>query len=681
MALRLRELLVQVRTSEGMFGVRVPFRNKLCVLRAPNTSGKSTCMQAIVYALGLEGMFKSGNDVPLPQAVTDVLKHEDRLLPVLESDVFLEIENHEGDILTVQRGVRSERSRNLVSTWNGAMLTGGAQDAQRSDYYVRLSGAATRPVGFHHMLASFVGWELPEVSRYSGGETPLYMECVAPLFMVEQKKGWAVMPARIPQYFGIRDVAKRAVEFILNLDAYRNALRRHAARERVNGIRGRWKERVDEAKRLAETINGIVENLAPEPTASWPPVISPVVRVSRTGWVSLRDAIRSDWELLSQLETEEIPRVEQVAEQLQDELRALEQDLSRREFAARAVFQELQGETAQKQSAALRVSSLNEDLRRYQDIRTLLRLGSESMADLTQGSCPTCHQLVADSLLPQDRAQVPMSADENIAFIKAQLGIFSMMVLDSDRVITAKEREVASLRADVEELRARIRATRQTLISDGRSPSRAALEERIRLGQQIRQAEKVRASFEELVLRFGELSAEWADVQRDLSSLPAGDLSSIDEEKLQEIERLMKQQLRTYGLSSISPDSISVSRDSYKPIYEGFDLEVNYGSIDLEFNNSASDMIRTHWGYMLALLEVARTQTTNHPGMLVMDEPRQQSTDPRSFAQLLKRASLAGQYGQQVVIATSEERHVLEPMLEGIDHHYVQFSGKLLTPV
>src|SRR5258708_26790725 len=116
MGIRLRELQIRVRTAEGRFGTRIPFRNELCILRAPNTSGKSTCLQAIVYALGLEGMFKAGNDVPLPQAVTDVLKYKDRLLAVVESEVSLELENTKGKILTVQRAGRSDRNRNLIST-------------------------------------------------------------------------------------------------------------------------------------------------------------------------------------------------------------------------------------------------------------------------------------------------------------------------------------------------------------------------------------------------------------------------------------------------------------------------------------------------------------------------------------------------------------------------------------
>ena len=531
------------------------------------------------------------------------------------------------------------------------------------------------------MLAEFIGWQLPEVTKYSGGEVPLYLECIAPLFMIEQKKGWAVLPARIPQYFGIKDVAKRAVEFLLDLDAYRNAVKRQLTKERANGIRERWKERLDEIKRLATSVNGIVDNISDEPLATWPPIAAPVLRVPRDGWIPMEVAIRRDWERLTQLETQDIPKVEQVAEQLQTELRTAEEELSRKEFALRATFEELQSELAQKQQAAVRISALEEDLRRYQDIRTLLRLGSDTVSDISHGNCPTCHQAVSDTLLPQDGAQMPMSAEENIAFIKSQVGIFAAMKLESERVVSVKQSETASQRRGIEELRARIRSIRQTLVSDGRAPSRAALEERIRLAQQIKQLEQSRQLFEEIALRFSELSGDWANVLAELAALPAGDLSEADEEKLRRVEILMQEQLQKYGLSSIAPEAINISRESYKPIYEGFDLEVNFGSVDLEFNNSASDMIRTHWAFMVALIEVAREKATHHPGLLILDEPRQQSTDRTSFSELLKRASTAAKNHQQVIIATSEEKSVLDPMLASLPHFYIDFTEKLLTPI
>lgn len=93
MTLRLRHLFIDVTTSEGPYGVKLGFMDGLNVIRADNSMGKSTVMQAIVYALGLEGMFGPSQEVPLAHAVTDYLEHAEGIANILESNVYLEFEN------------------------------------------------------------------------------------------------------------------------------------------------------------------------------------------------------------------------------------------------------------------------------------------------------------------------------------------------------------------------------------------------------------------------------------------------------------------------------------------------------------------------------------------------------------------------------------------------------------
>ena len=75
-------------------------------------------------------------------------------------------------------------------------------------------------MGPARFLASFIGWDLPKARRFDGTETTLYMETIFPLLYVEQKAGWSAMPAAFPNYFQIRDVGRRAVEFVMGLDGF-----------------------------------------------------------------------------------------------------------------------------------------------------------------------------------------------------------------------------------------------------------------------------------------------------------------------------------------------------------------------------------------------------------------------------------------------------------------------------
>src|SRR5262249_27208940 len=94
---------------------------------------------------------------------------------------------------------------------------------------------------------------------------------------------------------------------------------------------------------------------------------------------------------------------------------------------------------------------------------------------------------------------------------------------------------------------------------------------------------------------------------------------------------------------------------------------------------SSSDLIRVIWALRHGMVELAREGTTNHPGLLLFDEPRQQGTKEVSFGALLERASKAAEYNQQVVFFTSEARDNLRRNLEGLPHEYYEFSGRVIT--
>jgi hypothetical protein len=135
---------------------------------------------------------------------------------------------------------------------------------------------------------------------------------------------------------------------------------------------------------------------------------------------------------------------------------------------------------------------------------------------------------------------------------------------------------------------------------------------------------------------------------------------------------LFGEELRQFGFASLKIEDISISPDTYRPEHEGFDLPANI---------SASDFIRVIWAYLNGFLELARGYATNHPGLLVFDEPKQQSTKDLSFGELLRRVSSASQVGQQVIFATSENRTNLRQKLEGIPHHYIEFEGRIIKPL
>ena len=219
--LRIRFLRLRAITAKQTFGADLAFSAGLNVLRAGNTSGKSTCLQAIMFALGLERALGPQLTIPLPYAMRERIQERVNgdYQQVLESFVELEIENGRSDILTIRRDVVGGANTKLVKTWRGPRLSQSDDTGQQRDFFVHDPGASQREDGFHNFLIQFLGWKLPEVTRFDGSDSPLYIETIFPMLFVEQKRGWSAIQGPFPTFFGIQDLVRRVIEFLLDLDA------------------------------------------------------------------------------------------------------------------------------------------------------------------------------------------------------------------------------------------------------------------------------------------------------------------------------------------------------------------------------------------------------------------------------------------------------------------------------
>ena len=90
-----------------------------------------------------------------------------------------------------------------------------------SEYYIHSSGSATSQKGFHAFLEKFIGWKLPEVPTYDDKDRKLYLQTIFPAMFIEQKRGWSGLLNTIPN-FGVKDVKRKVIEYILNLDIIEN---------------------------------------------------------------------------------------------------------------------------------------------------------------------------------------------------------------------------------------------------------------------------------------------------------------------------------------------------------------------------------------------------------------------------------------------------------------------------
>ena len=670
--MRLRQLNLEIQTKSGPFVGEIRFPDGLVVIWADNSMGKSTCVRSILVALGLEAMLTTDQSkIPLTQAPLDHLEDADGVRhKVLESDVYLQVENAKGETICVRRTLVGTRDKNLITVVSGPMLTHPDESYDTQNYFVNRSGGATREAGFHRFFADFLGWQLPVVQRFEeGSECPLYLQCLFPFFVVEQTRGWSSIVPPVPNQFRIRDVHKRAVEFILNMDAFKIAKRRQELRDEKRRIEGDWKALRAKTADLADSLAAVSRNIPTNPVVKWPPKIAPAIEKSwDDGWLAIDTILKSAEQELSKLVDEEIPRVEEIATEAEQELIDAEQKLRSRQSQLSRRLVQIENEQQEISALKLRLETLEEDIRRNKDQRTLDSMSSEISQHVSRGFCPVCSQSIQDSLVPLDINRSVMSVDDNIAFLAEQRRTYIGVLSGLQKNQSARRRRARSDREQLDDLRETIRVLRTTLVADGRMPSAAAIRERFILEQKIERISSGQDDFSKLLDEFYLLAQQWKTNRVEFDNLPKDDTTEADQSKLHAWSKSIRAQLTEYGFRSDEVDPISISSDSYKPEFEGFDLQTSI---------SASDTIRTIWAYLLGLIEISNSYETCHPRFLIFDEPRQQSTNDVSFVELLKHASKID--NSQVVFFTSEDNSRLKKALVGIKHEFKEFDGRVLT--
>ncbi|MFG1379347.1 hypothetical protein [Xanthobacter autotrophicus] len=670
MTLRIRRLRLRAVTTDGVYGADVPFTSGLTVLWADNTKGKSTCMQGMLYALGLERMLSPRREIPLPHAMTSYLNtDEEKRVEVLESRVSLEIANGDEQVITVNRAVKASTDTRLITVEFGPALSDGTTDLKRQNFFVLDPGAAQREDGFHHFLEGFLGWRLPQVRRYEAPETKLYLETVFPLFWVEQKFGWTAIPAAIPTYMRIREVHKRAVEFIVDLDVHKLEMERERLAERIAANAKEWSGTRQELERFVARGGGRIAALSESPLAEPASLSNAHVQLAEgTEWIPLNGVVSRLREIIASLSSSDIPVVEDKSEETAQKLQKFTQLVDELNAERIRLHSVQQLKLADMQSLQRRIAVLDDDLLKNIDVQRLQRYSGVTLA-LTPDRCPTCEQALVDTLLSQEALSAVMPVSDNIEYIRSQKKMFEDILARERSDENERRDQLSAVGRRLKDYYAQIRLLRSELVAPGSNPSATVIEERVRAEARMRDLEALQAIFDDAIDRLRGLQEVYVTLLQERARIPTEKLSERDQDKLNLLTAFVQNRARDFGFSTFSPAELSISEDTYRPEKEGFEIG---------FETSASDAIRLKWAYQLGLLELANEKATNHPGVLVFDEPRQQSSSRPSFQRLLDRASDAKKRGQQVIFSTSEDLETLKNIISTIECGEVIFPGYIL---
>jgi hypothetical protein len=325
------------------------------------------------------------------------------------------------------------------------------------------------------------------------------------------------------------------------------------------------------------------------------------------------------------------------------------------------------------------LEAVSEDLRKNKGALKVKSLGSQLPTETAADNCPTCHQPIKDSLLPSEIKQTPMRIEDNVSFLEAQQKMIEVYIEGQTKIIKEKEAKLVAYQAQLAETRQEIRDTKRELVQDERLPSVLEIEKRLNLKKKVEFFSKVIEDFAQLIEELKVLSKDLDGILSREKNLPKDFFSTEDRRKLSSLQEYFIGFLRKFNYQSKPFEAIKISNDNYLPVAQKMAGEQLFYNI--KFDSSASDFIRCLWAYYTAIFKTSVEYKTNHPMLLIFDEPKQQDMAIGNFRSFLKE--LAEFKEQQVLVFASFENSDLSfnEATQGLDFKLNRIEEKLIKPI
>lgn len=632
------EISIQGATPSRSFRGSISFQRGLQVVVAPNRFGKSMAFAALSWCLGVEHIFgvQSGDNTFFPVAARSHLELDGVEEPVEQSVASVLLRRDDGASLRLTRGITSEANAILYD------------DGTESGFLAAGRGTMANEVsGFQVRFRQWAGLPNLRLLSSAGHEVPIYLENLAPLFLIEQMLGWSDIQVEQVHRYGTLDIEEGAFEYLLGLDQrLAGRLRRQASVADAAAVR-------EEARAIAHDLTALIEK------QGWNGEFSAAGSLDAlaTRWAKLRlyDLFRERFSFNAAGELE----------RLQERVDRLQSRITRGKIDSESTAETVGASTQvvalkqRRHELQLFLSTLRSQFReqknllgtvegRLRSAKDLRKLKAEKIGILPKAECPTCHQVV-DPVQMELSGQSVEAIDLHISQLDREAKMLASNIDTVGADITAAM--VESSRIDVEFATAEhtLRMVNHTV-----GPARETL---VRLSGELVSAERELTSLRRLVEEIDALQARisgWVLKAKLVAGLETE--SAPDGERLQQFVVLLGRFLAELGCAGITPEKVQeVSLDErYVPTYRGRLLR-SFGS--------ASDRARLVTAYVLALNELGG----HHPRFVVLDEPLQQNPDPDHRLRFL---TFLG-----VVAATITHQAVVFTALSGDEIEKLQEAG------
>jgi predicted ATPase len=647
--LKIRKLKIDIQTIQNKrFGAFYKFEpNKLNLIKGNNHSGKTTIVSSLFYALGMEELIGGQNTKALDSILTSVVKDKGEEYLINESVIYLEIENKNNKIITIKRYVKHVDIQPKIAYIYENSLDELSDEEYSEITYIHDGGSAQNSLGFYKYLENYIGYSLPKVPSYNGGEVKLYLQIIFNAYFVEQLKGWTDFFASIPS-FGIKDPKQRIIEFLLNLEASEFEKDKFKYEEEKERINKKWLEFISQIEMKTEQVSAQVniEYLEPVSIDKFRESKIDIYFIDEENQKTTIDDILNNIrnrvvELYIQLQK---PNDEQKTKRL-FQIRKTIQSIARKISKLNQIIDIKNYELIKLKND---FSNMEEEIRKLTDLKKIETYinSSDRISQTLKGICSTCKQPI-DSSFYSSKIDNIMSVDENKKYLEGQKKVLKVYIEASIEEIEKQKEIVIFLEQEY--------AERQSIINYLEKD--IALNTNMSVYKEVVNLESKEKFYKKTIKDISmqkegllELSEEWKKNEMQKTTY---EMSLSDNQKITSLERYFTSYLYDFGYGSKDSEQIKISKQKFERYFPIVKIEGRNEKIRI--NSSASDFVRSLWAYYIGLFEVSKKYRGNHIGLFIFDEPAQHAMNESSQKAFLERLSkLDG--CQSIVFSSFEDK-------------------------
>lgn len=664
-----------ITSNDGNFGYDYKFEKGLNLIASTeNTKGKSSVIESIYYCLGVEELLGAIDEKALTPVYKTAIDYKEKknIVPI-KTMFYLEVVNHKRDIITINRNIERLVDNKLVNVYFGNIDNATNGECTFQELFVNTAGGATSDKGFHKYLEEFIGWKLPVVPSFEEKDRKLYLQTLFSAMFVEQKKGWSNLLATIPNY-GIKDSKTKVIEYILNLDTIENERIKIECKIEESIIKQKWKKVTDSINALLSEAGCIIRNLYENPRIIDENNLKQMIIFKRYNEeeIILQKYIEERNNKAQSLSQQNL-KVGKNIEELEENLKKLQDELQEKyeERQQKKRDSILEEKSIEKLIESLEI--INKDLNSNKDINKLKGLGAFKTSSLIKNVCPTCNQNIKDCLLEQKLVNRVMNVDEQIKHLSDQKKMIEFSLNShKSNLLTIKE-DIKIIETEIDLKTRDIRRIINDIYSTDECLSTSIVYEKINIENEIEKLSEMERKIECYKKDLLIVSKDWSSYLEEKSKLPKGIFSEEDLRKIDELKKDFIKKIENYNYSSNQNIyDIEISKDKLMPILNGFDLIKD---------GSGSDLIRIIWGFTLSLLSVSNKNNGNHPKLIIIDEPAQQSIENNDLYEFID--DLVNSFNNsQIIMGITLNNNELENYVLNKDNiNLLMIKDKAVKPI